>query len=173
MAGAIKHGSHRYQLSLQALTAGTSSDTEDTWTYDAFVEGGATYNAVTWPYDGTAEQVTEAAFTVASSLAGQATNFPNVVFGQARAGAVVNELRVGFSSSTITMTAYSSANLNVASGATVTGAGAGTLLVQSGAALPWTLVPGDILYFRRLSSTATGEATPSLGLNFRVKQSGA
>ena len=173
MAGQIKHGSHKYSLMLPALAAGSAADTEVLWVYDAYAEGAATATGYVYPYDATSEQVIEAQYTVGTTYTGQATNFASVVFGQARAGAVLNELRVTYSAAGVTTAAYTVANLNVASGAVVTNAGTGTLTLQTGAVLPWTLQQGDVLYLRRLSNNVTGQATPGISLTFRVKQFGS
>lgn len=172
MAGSLKHGSHRYTLTLGALAVGAAADTEDVMVYDGYADGAATAAGYNYPYDATSEQITEASFAMGAALVGVATNFASVVFGLARAGVVVNELRVNYSAAGVTTTIYGVANLNVASGAVVAGSGTGTLTVQTGVALPWTLQAGDVLYLRRLS-TGTGLATPSIGLSFRTKQSGA
>lgn len=170
MAGAIKHGSHRYTLTLPALAAGAAADADVVFIYDAFADSAATASGYNYPYDATSESIVEASFGFATALTGTVTNFASVVFGLARAGAVVNELRVAFNAGGVTTAIYTVANLNVASGAVVVGAGTGTLTAQTGVVLPWVLQAGDVVYLRRLS-TGTGLATPGIGLTFRVKQS--
>lgn len=171
MAGSVKHGGHRYTLRLPALAAGTAADTQDLFVYDGFADGAATVAAYNFPYDLTSEQVIAACFAVGATLTGAATNFATLAFQQFRAGAAVNDIRVAYSAAGVTTTADTVANLAVASGAVVTGAGTGTLTVQTGVALPWTLQQGDVLVLARISS-GTGLATPGIGLTFTTKQFG-
>lgn len=174
MAGARKRGANRYQLSLQALTAGTSADNQDPWVYDAYAEGAATSSGVVFPYDVTAEQITEAYFATGSNFTGQATNFASFCLQQYRGSTTaLNDIRVAFSSTNITLHLGDVANLNVASGGTVTGTGSGVLLVSTGSALPWSLQPGDVIVFSRISNNSTGDATPAMGLTFVTKQANA
>lgn len=172
MAGARKHGAHRYNLSLQALTAGTSADTQDVWTYDAFAEGATTATGVVFPYDLTSEQITEAYMSPGANFTGQATNFANFCLQLYRgATTATNDIRIGFSSTNVVLNLGQVANFGVASGGT-TNTG-GVLLVNAGSALPWTLQPGDQIVFSRVSNNATGDATPAMGLTFVTKQYGS
>jgi hypothetical protein len=171
MAGARKAGlAHRYNLTLAGEIAGSAADTQDTFIYDAFAEGGATASGAATGYDQTAEAITEMSFMAFATLTGQATNFVSVQVQLIRAAAAVNDIRVVFSTSGVVATALTAYNLAVASGVAVAG---GVLLVSAGVALPWTLQPGDAIIFSRLSNNVTGLATPSLGLNFLVQQKGA
>jgi hypothetical protein len=170
MAGARKHGAHRNQLGLQGAAGGTAADAQDLFMYDGFADGAATSSGWVFPYDPTSEEIFEASITTFATLTGTVTNFVSLGFQLARAGAVVNDIRVVFSSSGVVATALVPMNFNAVSGATVTGAGTGVLLVSSGVALPWTLQQGDIVILYRLSNNGTGLATPSFGGCFTTRQ---
>lgn len=175
MAGARKHGAHRYSMTLPPIaTGGTGSDQAVTWTYDGFADGAATSNGIVFPYDMTSEQVVEAYVTVGTTYTGQATNFASIAFQQYSGSSTpTNDIRVGFSAAGILVTKGSPATLAVAAGAVATGAGTGTLLVSAGAALPWTLQAGDVLALARVSNNSTGQATNfPITLNFVTKQAG-
>jgi hypothetical protein len=173
MSGARKFGAHRYNLTLSGLAAGNAADEQDLFVYDAFAEFGAAAASPASGYDLTAEQITEMNFVTFATLTGTVTNFASVVVQQARAGAVVNDIRVVFSSSGVVATALTPVNLAVASGAVATGAGTGVLLVQTGIALPWTMQAGDVIALARISNNSTGLATPGIGLNFLLQMKGA
>src|SRR5487761_851513 len=76
MAGARKHGGHRYHLHNEWITAGTVN-LPDTWVYDAFAESGGATGAGTpaTGYDSTAEQVVAMTLTLTANLTGQVTNY--------------------------------------------------------------------------------------------------
>jgi hypothetical protein len=173
MSGARKFGAHRYNLTISGLAAGNAADEQDVFVYDAFAEQGVAAASPAPGYDPVAEQITEMNFATFTTLTGTATNFASVVVQLARAGAVVNDIRVVFSSSGVVATALTPVNMAVASGAVATGAGTGVLLVQTGIALPWTLQPGDVIVLARISNNATGLATPAVGLNFFIQMKGA
>lgn len=170
MAGARKSGAQRYNLTISGLAAGSAADEQDLFIYDAFAELGLTAAAPATGYDLTAEQITEMSFMAFTTLTGQITNFASLVVQQVRAAAVLNDIRVVFSSAPVVATALTAYNLAVASGAAVAG---GVLLVQTGTALPWVLAPGDAIVFARISNNATGLATPAIGLNFLTQMKGA
>ena len=170
MAGARKSGANRYSLTLAGEIAGSGADTQDIWIYDAFAELGTTAAGPATGYDLSVEAITEMNFMAFATLTGQATNFVSVQVQQIRAAAALNDIRVVFSTTGVVATALTPYSLAVASGAAVAG---GVLLVSAGAALPWTLQPGDAIIFSRLSNNGTGLATPSLGLSFLVQMKGA
>lgn len=173
MAGARKRGANRYNLFLGPLTGSSTTDTAATFVYDGFAEGASTASGWAFPYDVTSEVVTEASISVGTTLTGTSTNFAAFAFRQYRGSStVVNDIQVVYSGSGITSSLGLPVNLNVASGAVATGAGTGVLTVQSGSALPWTLIQGDTLAFARVT-TGTGLATPAANLTFVTKQSGA
>jgi hypothetical protein len=181
MAGARKHGTHRYSLTVSALAVpATAADEADLFIYDAYADagavgattGGSGATGFVFPYDQTLEEVFEAVYTVGATLTGQATNYANVVLQQIRAAAVLNDIRVAYSAAGVTTAQYTIVSMAAASGATLLNAGTGVLTVQTGAALPWTLQQGDIIRFARVS-TGTGLATPDLGLTFAIRQKGA
>lgn len=164
MAGIRKHGAHRINLTLPAAAAGTGADVfGGVWGYDAFPYG---------IYDSTQEAIYEMTLSFAATLTGQATNFASFVIQQVRAGATLNDIRIAYNAAGVTTAAGRSINLAVAGGAVVPGAGTGTLTVQTGAALPWTLAGGDMISIQRISSNATGQATPLTGLVFVVQALG-
>jgi len=170
MSGARKFGAHRYSLTLAGEAAGSAADTQDIFIYDAYAEAGLTAAGPASGYDGTGESITEMSLMPFATLTGQATNFVSAVVQQVRAAAVLNDIRVVFSSAPVSAVALTAYNLAVASGAAVAG---GVLLVQTGIALPWSLQPGDAIIFSRLSNNGTGLATPALGLSFLVQVKGA
>jgi hypothetical protein len=175
MAGQRKYGAHRHSLTIPAAAAGSGADViGHIFTYDAFAEGGVTANGPASIYDPTVEAVVEMYFATYVVLTGQATNFvsPRVTHRNA-AGSTVDQVKVDFSAAGVVTVAFVPANLSVASGAVVVGAGTGTLTLVAGVVLPWTLVPGDTITFDRLSNNATGLATPAMSLNFVIAQKGA
>jgi hypothetical protein len=174
MGGQRKFGAHRYNLEITAMAAGSASDTSaGIFVYDAFANGAATAGA-TNTTDPTIESITEMNLTVYTTLTGQATNFASFrVTHRNSAGTTKNGIQVTFSAAGVVVTAFVPANLVAASGATVTGAGTGTLTVNSGTALPWDLAPGDTITFDRVSNNATGLATPAAWINFLVQAKGA
>jgi hypothetical protein len=181
MAGARKHGVHRYSLTISALAVpATAADETDMFVYDAYADAGAIGAATggsgatgyVFPYDATAEEIFEACFVVGATLTGQATNYANIVFRLIRAGAVLNDLRVAYSGAGVTTAAFTVVSFAAASGATLLNAGTGVLTVTAGSVLPWTLQPGDIIQFGRIS-TGSGLATPDVGCTFATRQKGA
>src|SRR5216683_4252695 len=112
MAGNRKHGSHPFDLSLPALAAGAAADTSNVFPYDAYADAGTgiavsgtptTYN---FPYDGTAEEIFEACYTVDTTFTGQATNFSAIALRLIRAAAVLNDIRVIYSAAGVTTAAF-------------------------------------------------------------------
>ncbi len=174
MARATKHGGHRILLTIPAAAAGSAADTvADMWTYDAFV-GSTVVNSPSPQYDTYTEEFSAAVLAAFTTLTGQATHYvsPRLTHVDST-GTTKNQLRVDFSATGVVLTALTSAKLEVASGATVPGAGTGTLTVVTGTALPWTLVAGDMIIFDRLSNDGTGLATPALSVTAVVKGKGA
>ena len=174
--GARKHGAHRVQLGPCAAAAGgTALDISgDVFVYDAYAEAGSgTESSPSSGYDMYLESVIEAAVTTFAALTGQATNFASIRLTQARNAVTVNQIEVTFSGSTILTAALKPMNYGVASGATVPGAGAGTLTVVTGTALPWPLQPGDTITLDRLSNNSTGLATPVYSASLVIAGSGA
>ena len=174
MAGARKHGSHRYALDLPALAAGAASDTHSLMSYDAYADApaGTVVTAYTFPYDLTSEEVWQADLVLGATLTGQATNFSDLAFQQARAGAVINDIRVRFNAAGVSLPALTPANMAVGSGVAVPNAGTGTLLVNAGTALPWTIQQGDVFLIARVSS-GTGQASPGWTVTFYTRQKSA
>lgn len=174
MAGARKHGAHRYALNTAATAAGTAANPA-TWVYDAYAnqQGGSTANPVTG-FDQTTEQVTEMNLVLGTALTGQATNFTTFrVTHRNSAGTTVNQLTIAASSSNFVFAAFTPANLAVAGGAAIPGGGASSsLTVASGTALPWSLSAGDNI---TLDTTVggTGQYTGGIALNFLTQQKGA
>lgn len=176
MAPARKHGAHRVQLNIGNMAAGSANDLlADIFDWDSYAaEGAGTINLPTNNYDTTAYSVQEASVTTYTTLTGQATNFASLRLTHTdSAGNVKNRIRVAFSGTGIVATALTSMNFAVASGATVPGAGTGVLTVDTGTALPWTLVPGDDIVFDRVSNNATGLATPSASATILIGQAGS
>lgn len=171
MAPSRKSGAHRVPLNLPLLAAGSASDSSAGWTYDAYALGG-TVTSPNTPYDVSSQSITEASYTVDTTLTGQGTHFASICLQLIRAGAVLNQLSVAYSGTGIVTTAYTFANLAVASGAVVPNAGTGVLAV-TGAVLPWILLPGDFIALQRLSNDSTGLATPSISLTFLLQAAGA
>lgn len=174
MAGARKHGAHRYALNTAATAAGTAANPA-VWVYDAFAnqQGGATANPVTG-FDQTVEQITEMSLVLGTALTGQITNFTTFRVTQySSAGAVKNQMTVAYSAAGVTTpTAFVPVNLAVASGATVPGAGTGTLSVGTGTALPWSLAAGDMVALDT-TVTGTGQYVGGIALSFVTQQKGA
>jgi hypothetical protein len=179
MAGSLKHGAHRYDLSLAALAAGSAADTSNVFPWDGYADGGpglavsGPATAYTFPYDTTAEEVFEFVYTVDTTYTGQATNFASICFRLIRAAAVLNDLRVVYNAAGVTTAAFTLVSMAAASGAVLFNAGTGVLTVSAGSTLPWTLQQGDILQLLRLSNNATGQATPGIGGAFKVRQKAA
>ena len=163
MAGVRKHGAHRQNLTLASAAAGAAADAQDLLPYDAFLVG---------TQDASQEAIYEMYLAFNAALTGQATNFAAFSVQQARAGAVLNDIRLIFNAAGVTVAALTNANLAVAAGAVVPNVGTGVLTVQTGAALPWILLPSDIIIFQRVS-TGTGQATPAVGLTFGIQARGA
>ena len=178
MAGNLKHGAHRYDLSLPALAAGAAADTSNVFPWDAYADGGpvlavsGTPTTYTAPYDNTAEEVFECAYTVEATYTGQITNFAALAFRLIRAGAVLNDLRVIYSAAGVTTTAFTLVSFAAAASAVLFNAGTGILTLQAGSVLPWTLQQGDIIQMARIS-TGTGQATPAFGAAFKTRQKSA
>jgi len=178
MAGVRKHGSHRFDLSLPALAAGTAADTSNVFPYDAYAEAGqgvavsGTPTSYNYPYDVAAEEIFEACYTVEATYTGQATNFGAVAFRLIRAGSVLNDIRVIYNAAGVTTAAFTIVDLFAAASAVLFNAGTGILTLQTGSVLPWTLQPGDIIQLARLS-TGTGQATPAIGSAFSTRIKGA
>lgn len=177
MAGVRKHGSHRFDLSLPALAAGTAADTSNVFPWDAYAEGVSavtgTSTTYAFPYDATSEEVFEFVYTVEATYTGQATNFASIAARLIRGAAVLNDLRVVYNAAGVTTAAFTIVSMAAASGALLVNAGTGTLTVQTGSVLPWTLQQGDIIQLLRISNNATGQATPAIGAAFTVRQKGA
>ena len=178
MAGAKKHGAHRYDLSLPALAAGAASDTSNVFPWDAYADGTQALavsgppTTATYPYDIVSEEIFEACYTLEATLIGVATNFASICLRLIRAAAVVNDIRVVYSAAGVTTAAFTLVSFYAASGATLFNTGTGVLTLQTGVVLPWTLQPGDIIQLLRLSS-GTGLATPAIGVEFLTRQKSA
>ncbi len=178
MAGARKHGSHPYDLSLPALAAGSAADTSNVYPWDAYADGtqalavSGPATATTFPYDIVAEEVFEFVYVLEATLTGQATNFSAFAARLIRAGAVLNDLRVVYNAAGVTTTAFSPVSFYAAASAVLFNTGTGILTLQAGSVLPWTLQPGDIVQLARIS-TGTGQATPAIGAAFRTRQKSA
>jgi hypothetical protein len=174
MAGIRKHGAHRFDLSLPALAAGAAADTSNVFPYDAFAEGpgGGVATAYNPPFDVAAEEIFEACFTLEATLTGQATNFSSICLRLIRAAAVLNDIRVVYNAAGVTSAAFTLSNMAIAAGAAVPNTGTGTLTLQTGVVLPWTLQPADIIQLLRLSA-GTGQATPAIGASFSTRIKGA
>lgn len=173
MAPVRKHGGHRYNLTSFTAAAGTAG-TPEMFTFDAYAAG-ATTAASTGiaAYDASQETVSEMVLVLGTTLTGQATNFTTFrVSHYDSTGTVKNRISVSYSAAGVTSTAFVPINLAVASGATVPGAGTGTLAVANGTALPWTLAPGDTI---ALDSTVggTGQYTGAWAITFLVGAKGA
>jgi hypothetical protein len=177
MAGARKHGAHWQVLSVGNMAAGSASDLLSvSWIYDAFSPAGRGSAATTYtaPYDLTGMQVAEANLLTYTILTGQATNFASLRLTHTNAaGTVQNRIRVIFSAAGIVTAALVPMNFSVASGAVVTGAGTGILTVDTGVALPWNLVQGDVITLDRLSNNVTGLATPAFSATILIQQQSA
>lgn len=150
MAATTKHGGHRIALAVQALAAGTANDTSELFTYDFSY---STYST----YDSTSEYITRATVVFAANVTGQATDFFSVQLTHYNsAGSVVDRVTptaTVFSSSGVTATAYVPIDVTAAA------AGTGNTIVKG-----WLLAPGDTLEAKRLSSTATGLASPAFAV---------
>lgn len=173
MAGARKHGAHRYAVTTAATAAGTAANPA-IWGYDAFAnqQGGTTANPTTG-FDQTSEQITEMYLILGTTLTGQITNFTTFRVTQySSAGAVRNQMTVAYSAAGVTSTAFVPINLAGANAAVVPGAGTGTLSVGTGAALPWTLNTGDSVALDT-TVTGTGQYVGAVSLNFVTQQKGA
>ena len=173
MAGARKHGAHRYSLATVASAAGTAAQPA-VWVYDGYAnqQGGSTANPTTG-FDQTVEQVTEMNLTLGTALTGQATNFTTFrVTHRNSAGTTVDQITVPASTTSYVFAAFVPANLAVAGGSAIPGGGTGTLTSASGVTLPWTLAPGDSIALDT-SVTGTGQYTGAIALNFLVQQKGA
>lgn len=178
MAGNLKHGAHRYDLSLPALAAGAAADTSNVFPWDGFADGGpglavsGPATAYVFPYDPTAEEVFECCYTVDTTFTGQAANFSAIAFRLIRAGAVLNDLRVIYNAAGVTTTLFTLVSFAAAASAVLFNAGTGILTLQAGSVLPWTLQQGDIIQLARIS-TGTGQATPGIGAQFKTRQKAA
>ena len=173
MAGARKHGAHRYALNTAATAAGTAANPA-VWVYDAVAnqQGGATANPVTG-FDQTVEQITEMSLVLGTALTGQATNFTTFrVTHRNSAGTVVDQISVAASSAAFVFAAFVPANLAVAGAATIPGAGTGPLTANTAGAFPWTLATGDTI---ALDTTVggTGQYVGGVTLSFVTQQKGA
>lgn len=175
MAGNLKHGAHRFDLSLAALAAGAAADTSNLFPWDAYADGSTGLavsgpaTAYSFPYDPTAEEIFECAYTVDTTFTGQAANFAAIAFRLIRAGAVLNDIRVIYNAAGVTTVAFTIVSFAAAASAVLFNAGTGILTLQAGSVLPWTLQPGDIVQLARIS-TGTGQATPAIGAAFKTRQ---
>ena len=171
MAGIRKHGEHRYSLSTAATAAGTAANPAG-FTYDAYPNGSTIANTGL-TYDSTIETVTELILSLGTTLTGQATNFTTFRMTHFNsAGSVVDRISVSYSAAGVTSTAFTPINFSVGSGATVPGAGTGTLTLTTGSVLPWVLTPGDCIV---LDTTVggTGQYTGGIFATFTVQARGA
>jgi hypothetical protein len=145
MAPILKHGGHRILLAVQALAAGSSSDTSDLFTYD--------YNYSAYGvYDLTTEEIIRATLVMAANVTGAATN--NFAVGLSHynaAGSVVDQVLYTFASGT-NATAYVPIDL------TTIGASVGRTIQQG-----WLLQPGDTVELKRFTN-GTGMASPAFGV---------
>jgi hypothetical protein len=174
VAGSRKYGAHRYALNGVLITAATAT-LPAIWTYDAFAENGGLTGAASTGigYDGAVEQIIEMNLTLSASLTGQATNFTSFRITHRNAAAsTVDQFTVVASTTAYIFVAFVPANLTVASGGTIPGAGTGTLTVVTGVALPWTLAPGDTIALDN-TVTGTGQYAGGVGLSFLISQKGA
>lgn len=171
MAGARHHMSHRYNLNTQTVTA-TVAAPGDCFMYDAFINqgGGSTANPTTG-FDSLTEQVVEMSLMLDTTLTGQATNYSSFrVTHRNSAGTTKNLIQIICLTNAFVITAFIPNNLNVANGAAIPGAAAGTTLtVTTGTKLPWTLVPGDSVTLD-MAITGNGQYTGGISLNFIVSQ---
>lgn len=178
MAGNLKHGAHRYDLSLPALAAGAAADTSNVFPWDAYADGGPGLavsgppTAYSFPYDPTAEELFECSYTLEATLTGVATNFASIALRLIRAAAVLNDLRVVYSAAGVTTAAFTLVSFAAAASAVLFNTGTGILTLQTGVVLPWTLQQGDIIQLLRLSA-GTGLATPAIGAAFKARQKAA
>lgn len=173
MAAIRKHGAHRISLSTASTAAGTAANPA-MFTYDAYPNLSTVVNSSA-AYDGTSEVITECILVLGTTLTGQATNFTSFRLSQysSAGGTAKNQISVAYSAAGVTSTAFVPINLAVASGATVPGAGTGTLTVAQGAALPnWILVPGDTIALDT-TVTGTGQYTGAFAVTFLVQARGA
>jgi hypothetical protein len=174
MAGARKHGGHRYNLQTAITTAATAPKAA-IWVYDGFAEnlGGSGASTTGVGYDQTVEQIVEMNLVLESSLTGQVTNFTTFsVTHRNAAGTTVDAFTVVAGTTAYVFVAFIPANLAVASGATIPGGGTGTLTIGTGVALPWTLTPGDTITLTA-TVTGSGQYTGGIALNFLTSQKGA
>jgi hypothetical protein len=171
--GARKHGAHRENLQVAFPTLGTDPSPA-IYVYDAYSEGGAgTVNSPTGGYDLYQEAVIEMSLTLSAALTGQATNFTTFAIVHADSAAnTKNLLTLAASTTAYVFAAKIPANLAVASGATIPGAGTATLVVTTGVALPWKLVPGDTIELLP-THTGNGQYAGGVSLNFVVAGLGA
>ena len=95
-----------------------------------------------------------------------------VVIGQPGADARLNANKDAYATQVVTSTAFTPINFSVGSGATVPGAGTGTLTLTTGSVLPWVLTPGDCIV---LDTTVggTGQYTGGIFATFTVQARGA
>jgi hypothetical protein len=171
MAGARKHGAHRYALS-GATAAAATAFSPDAITFDAYAAGSLVAGSFAG-YDVSQEAVTELVLVLGTTLTGQATNFTSFrvrLFNAA--GALQNSIQVNYSAAGVTSTLWVPIDLAVASGAVVPGAGTGVLTVNSGVALPWNLGPGFTLVFDT-AITGTGQYVGAASLTALVQSVGS
>ncbi len=175
MAGMLKHGAHLFNLTLPALAIGSAQDQSVGFVWNGFAgqQGGSTGNPVTGS-DQTLYQVVEMVLSTSSTLTGAATNYVSLFADHYNfAGSKVDEIGVAFLTTSIILTQFVPANLNVASGAVVPGCGATSALLNgTGVVLPWSLTNGDMILLAR-TSTSNGIATPALSLTFKIAEQGA
>jgi hypothetical protein len=170
-SGARKHGAHRENLQVAFPTLGTDPSPA-VYVYDAYAENGL-ISSPTTGYDLYQEAVVEMSLTLSASLTGQATNFTNFLIVHRNAAASTkNLLTLAASTTAYVFVAYVPANLAIASGATIPGAGTATLVVTTGIALPWLLVPGDTIALAP-THTGTGQYAGGVSLNFVIAGLGA
>jgi hypothetical protein len=154
MAPTAKHGGHRLALDLQALAAGTASDTSEMLTYDYLY---TTYGV----YDSTSEYVLRATAVFAANVTGQATDFFSVQLTHYNvSGSVVDRVTpttLVFNAGGVTATAYVPIDVTAAAAST------GNTIAQG-----WKLAPGDTIELKRVSSTATGLASPAMAVTFLI-----
>lgn len=171
MAGVRKHGSHRYHLTTASTAAATAAQPA-IWTYDAYA-GAQSVIGASGGIDSTGEVVTEMTLTLGTALTGQATNFTTFrVTHRNAAATTVDAFTIVASTTAFVFAAFISADLAIASAATIPGGGTGTLTIGTGGALPWTLNNGDTITLDT-AVTGTGQYTGGIGLNFVVQTKGA
>jgi hypothetical protein len=170
VAGIKKHGAHRYNLSTFITTA-TTAGPAALWAYDAYA-GPQSVVTGSGGLDSTTEVVSEMTLVLGTALTGQATNFTTFrVTHRNAAATTVDQFTIVASTNAFVFAAFIPADLAVASGGTIPGAGTGTLTIGTGSALPWTLANGDTITLDT-TVTGTGQYTGGIGLSFVVQTKG-